>query len=187
MSSPRRAPLSRLITAAGISITLVAWAGMVVHDLGVLRLSGREHDYFGMTQALLYVALASVLVYGSLVYLFARWGHLTRLRNHRPPSDAELDAFRLEAVPMVTSLVPSYKEDRGVVRKTLLSAALQDYPRRSVVLLLDDPPVPTSVQDAKALEEMRQIPTNIERLLAPMRSRIASALAAFEAASVAVS
>src|SRR5262249_51370629 len=42
-------------------------------------------------------------------------------------------------------------------------------------------------QDAKALEEMRQIPTNIERLLAPMRSRIASALAAFEAASVAVS
>jgi cellulose synthase (UDP-forming) len=177
--------VSRFATAAGIVITLVAWAGMVVHDLDVMRFAGRQHEYLAATQAWVYVALASMLVYGSLVYLFARWGHLTRLRSHRPASDGELAAFRLEPVPAVTILVPSYKEDPRVVRKTLLSAALQDYPRRAVVLLLDDPPIPTSAQDAKALDEARQLPEDIARLLRPMRHRTASALAAFEATSVA--
>src|SRR5262245_32326917 len=104
----------------------------------------RQHDRLAAALALVYVALTSLLVYGSLVYLSARWGHLTRLRRHRPASDSDLAAFRLEQVPAVTILVPSYKEDPGVVRKTLLSAALQDYPRRSVVLLVDDPPVPST-------------------------------------------
>jgi cellulose synthase/poly-beta-1,6-N-acetylglucosamine synthase-like glycosyltransferase/peptidoglycan/xylan/chitin deacetylase (PgdA/CDA1 family) len=179
--------VSRFVTAAGIIITLGAWAGMVVHGLSVMRLAGRQHEYLAATQAWVYVALASVLVYGSLVYLFSRWGHLTRLQSHRPPSEAELAAFQLQPVSAVTILVPSYKEDPGVVRKTLLSAALQDYPRRSVVLLLDDPPVPMTAQDAKALDEMRHMPADIERLLAPMRSRTARALTAFEATSDAAS
>lgn|GEM_PF-264267 len=179
--------MSRFITGAGIASTLVAWAGMVVHAFGVMRLASRQHEYLAATQASVYVALASVLVYGSLVYLFARWGHLTRLRNHRPASEGELAAFQLEPVPAVTILVPSYKEDPRVARKTLLSAALQNYPRRSVVLLLDDPPVPATATEATALDEMRQIPADIERLLAPMRSRTVSALAAFEASHVATS
>src|SRR5262249_44796006 len=121
-------------------ITLIALAGMVLHDLGVVRVARRQQQYLEAAQACVYVALASVLVYGSLVYLLARWGHLTRLRSHQPATDVELAAFRLEPVPPVTILVPSYKEGPRVVRKTLLSAALQDYPRRTVVLLVDDPP-----------------------------------------------
>ena len=179
--------MSRFVTAAGIFITLVAWAGMVVHVLSVMHLAGREHEYVAATQAWVYAALASMLVYGSVVYLIARWGHLARLRSHRPASDVELAAFRLEPVPAVTILVPSYKEDPRVVRKTLLSAALQDYPRRTVVLLVDDPPIPTSAQDAKALDEMRQLPADIERLLAPMRDRMTTALAKFEITSMAAS
>jgi len=179
--------VSRSVTVAGIVITLVAWVGMVVHAFGVIRLAGRQHEYLAATQACLYIALASVLVYGSLVYLFARWGHLTRVRSHRPASKGELAAFRRGPVPAVTILVPSYKEDPRVVRKTLLSAALQDYPRRSVVLLLDDPPIPATVKDARALNEVRQIPAEIARLLAPMRSRIENALAAFEATDIVAS
>src|SRR4030095_14252326 len=57
-----------------------------------------------------------------------------------PARHAEIDAFRMTVVPSVTILVPSYKEDPALVWKTLLSAALQDYPRRSIVLLIDDPP-----------------------------------------------
>jgi cellulose synthase/poly-beta-1,6-N-acetylglucosamine synthase-like glycosyltransferase len=173
--------LPRLVTAIGIAITLVAWAGAALHDARVFVVAVREHDELAGAQAFLYLALVSVLVYGSLVYLFARWGYLKRLAGHRAASDVELAAFRLQAVPSVTILVPSYKEDAGVVRKTLLSAALQDYPRRSVVLLIDDPPRPATREDAKALDSVRQIPADVERLLAPMRARTACALAEFEA------
>src|SRR5262245_14527495 len=114
MSSRRRGPVSRLVTATGIIITLVAWAGTLFHDLKVMDVAVRQHDRFAAAQALMYVALTSVLVYGSLVYLFARWGYLTRIRRHRPASDAELAAFQLQSVPAVTILVPSYKEEPGV-------------------------------------------------------------------------
>ena len=46
--------------------------------------------------------------------------------------------------PPVVVLVPSFREDPRTIRQTLLSAALQDYPNRRVVLLLDDPPLPMS-------------------------------------------
>ena len=52
-------------------VTLVAWVGMVAHDFAVISLAGRQHEYLAATQAWGYVVLASVLVYGSLVYLFA--------------------------------------------------------------------------------------------------------------------
>jgi len=162
-------------------MALVAWGGVALHDARVFIAAVREHDGLVAAQAFLYLALVSVLVYGGLVYLFARWGYLKRLAGHRAASDAELTAFRLKAVPSVTILVPSYKEEAGVVRKTLLSAALQDYPRRSVVLLVDDPPLPATLEDAKALNSVRQIPADVERLLAPVRARTASALAEFEA------
>src|SRR5262249_59092284 len=77
--------------------------------------------------------------------------------------------------PSVTILVPSYKEDSRVVRKTLLSAALQDYPARMVVLLIDDPPIPTTPEDRIALDEVRKIPAEVERLLAPLHRRLAPA------------
>jgi cellulose synthase/poly-beta-1,6-N-acetylglucosamine synthase-like glycosyltransferase/peptidoglycan/xylan/chitin deacetylase (PgdA/CDA1 family) len=173
--------LSRIGTTLGIVITLAAWAGAALHDEGIFIAAVAEHDGLAAARAFLYLSLITVLVYGSLVYLFARWGYLKRLSTHRAASAAELDAFRLGAAPSVTILVPSYKEDPGIVRKTLLSAALQDYPRRSVVLLIDDPPVPATRDEAMALEAVRKVPAEIEQLLAPMRMRTASALAEFEA------
>jgi cellulose synthase (UDP-forming) len=173
--------VSRFVTATGIVVTVIAWAGTVLHEGEFLAAAVRRGDNLAAAYAICYLALVSVLVYGSLVYLFARWGHLARLASHRPASDAELAAFRAQGVPSVTILVPSYKEDARVVRKTLLSAALQDYPRRSVVLLVDDPPVPATRADARALDEVRQLPVEVEQLLAPMRARTGRALADFEA------
>jgi cellulose synthase (UDP-forming) len=173
--------VSRYVTAAGLVVTVLAWAVTVRHEAGFLASALREGDDLAAAYAALYLALVSLLVYGSLVYLVARWGHLARLVTHRRASDAELAAFRSRAVPAVTILVPSYKEDARVVRKTLLSAALQDYPRRSVVLLIDDPPVPATRADAQALDEVRRLPAEVERLLAPMRDRAVRALAEFEA------
>jgi len=129
---------------------------------------------------MLYVTLISALVYGSLIYLLARWGYLKRLAAHRSATDAELVALQSRAIPSVTILVPSYKEDSRVVRKTLLSAALQDYPARMVVLLIDDPPIPTTPEDRIALDEVRKIPAEVERLLAPLHRRLARAARLFE-------
>jgi cellulose synthase (UDP-forming) len=173
--------VSRFVTAAGLVVTVVAWAGTALHEGRFLVAGLRAGDALATAYALLYLALVSVLVYGSLVYLVARWGHLVRLACHRRASEAELAAFRLQPVPAVTILVPSYKEDARVVRKTLLSAALQDYPRRSVVLLIDDPPVPATRADAQALDEVRQLRAEVGQLLTPMRDCAVRALAEFEA------
>src|SRR5439155_6421421 len=103
-----------------------------------------------------------------------------RLSTRQPASDSEIDAFRVTAVPSVTILVPSYKEDPALVWKTLLSAALQDYPRRSIVLLIDDPPVTATYEDARALDEMREFADTVERRLAAVQARVRSAAAVFE-------
>ena len=55
-------------------------------------------------------------------------------------------------------MVPSYKEERRVVWETLLSAALQEYPNRWVVLLIDDPVMPLTPQDAAGLARARARP-----------------------------
>jgi cellulose synthase (UDP-forming) len=179
--------VSRFVTAAGILVTFVAWTGTVLDERAFVTVAIRQRDALALAGAVVYLILVSVLIYGSLVYLFSRWGYLTRLAGHGRASEIELNAFRQRGVPAVTVLVPSYKEDAGVVRKTLLSAALQDYPRRSVVLLLDDPPMPATPQDARALDEMRLMPEEIEEFLAPMRARTARALAEFEAAETVTS
>jgi cellulose synthase (UDP-forming) len=130
--------------------------------------------------AIFYVLLFTALVAGSLVYLSARYGYARRISPPTLETDVELDTFRLTAVPSVTMLVPSYKEDPAVVWKTLLSAALQDYPRRSVVLLIDDPPVAASGEDARALREMRHLPKVLEQRLAAIRLRVREAATAFD-------
>src|SRR2546427_13226927 len=86
----------------------------------------------------------------------------------------------MTAVPSVTILVPSYKEDPALVWKTVLSAALQDYPRRSIGLLIDDPPLAATHEDARALGEMRELADAVERRLAAVHPRVKAAPAAFE-------
>ena len=72
-------------------------------------------------EPVLFALLVGTLVYGSLVYQLARLGYFHRLRLHRPASPADLDALLSPAArPSLTVLVPAYKEDPRVVRKTLL-------------------------------------------------------------------
>src|SRR5262249_59808117 len=115
-----------------------------------------EPQHAVRAMALGYAVLITALVAGSLAYLSTRYGEARRFSARKSVSDAELDAFGMTTmVPSVTILVPSYKEDPAVVRKTLLSAALQDYPLRAVVLLIDDPPIAATYEDARSLEQMR--------------------------------
>ena len=69
-----------------------------------------------------------------------------------------------------------------MIRTTLLSAALQEYPDKRVVLLIDDPYVPKTPQAREQLESARALPGQIERLLAEPARRFAGEMRSFELA-----
>src|SRR5215468_191513 len=144
--------LASLLAVGGIARSVLQAAGL--------------HRWGALLGQSLFLALVSFLIYGGLVYQLARLGHLHRLMHHRPASARELQRFfHSKHAPAVTVLVPSYREDPEVVRRTLLSAALQDYPKRRVVLLVDDPPTPRRLADIGLLAAARSLPEEIEESL----------------------
>jgi cellulose synthase/poly-beta-1,6-N-acetylglucosamine synthase-like glycosyltransferase/peptidoglycan/xylan/chitin deacetylase (PgdA/CDA1 family) len=171
--------VSRIVTLSAVAITLSAWALAVLHVFRVASVTLQEHHHGISAAALAYVVLTTVLVAGSLTYLSARYGYARRVSTRQSASDVELDAFCMTAVPSATILIPSYKEDPALVRKTVLSAALQDYPRRSIVLLIDDPPIAGTHEDAQALDEMRELADAVASRLEAVHARASSAAAGF--------
>lgn len=95
------------------------------------------------------------LVYGNAVYMFSRHGYFKRLGSHAPASQEVVEQSLLNNHPPLVILVPSYKEEIPVIRQSILSSALQDYPNRRVVLLIDNPP------DCPALKETQDLVLDI--------------------------
>lgn len=132
---------------------------------------------------LLFLAIAMAMVYGNLVYQLTRIGYRRRLQVHRPAGEEQLATLFTADTPSLTVLVPSYKEDPQVVWRTLMSAALQDYPDKRVVLLIDDPPEPGSESDRQLLDTARVLPHELQVLLDRPARHFAERLADLEAAS----
>ncbi len=141
--------------------------------------AAQEGRLFFVLEALLFGALAGFLVYGNLCYEIARWGFWKRLAERIIPAAYPQRLPDHAAAPGLTILVPSYKEEIPVIRQTLLSAALQDYPKKRVVLLLDDPPAPRTRQDEKALWTARSLPFDLQALLAFPHRLMVEAQAAY--------
>ncbi|WP_152650636.1 glycosyltransferase family 2 protein [Demequina aurantiaca] len=138
-----------------------------------------SHFWF---QTILYVGIMAMLIFSAYCYLLARQGALYRSRTHVRVPRAEIDAAMGASRPSLTVLVPSYAEEPSVVRATLLSAALQEYPGMRVVLLLDDPPTPKDDEARASLEECRALPTEIMDLLRTPYKRFATSLDVYESA-----
>jgi len=168
------------LTRVAIAVTLLASILFTVDIVAALFDSMSARSWARAFAQLLFLTIVSFLIYGGCVYQFTRLGHLKRLRAHQPASDDQLGRlYAGSRAPAITILVPSYKEDEQVIRKTLLSAALQDYPHRRVVLLIDDPPHPANAQDVKALAAARSLPGQIRTLLQEPRDKFLAALDAF--------
>jgi len=168
------------LTVVGLTVTVAAalLAGLDVATVLASRING--HDLIGTIVQAFFLGVVAFMVYGACVYLVTRLGHLRRLRHHSPALRTELEEVYQEAhPPAFTALVPSYREDPRVVRRTLICAALQEYPRRRIVLLIDDPPSPTNEADAAILHAARALPLEIEALLAEPLKRCEAALEAF--------
>src|SRR5580704_6139007 len=128
--SDRRVAMGRL----AVIVTVLAWFGYLV-----TWFSG---DFFGSetlvarAEAVLYLFIVTLLTVSALANLLSRLGFFYRTRTHHRASRAVLNHFFDTTTPTLTTIIPSYQEDERVIRNTLLSAALQEYPDKRVVLLI---------------------------------------------------
>lgn len=175
--SPKR---EIILTWVGIMLTLFATVMVVNELLGTALAFISQKQWLQLSAHIVFCTIAAFLVYGGLVYLITRLGYLKRRLNHTPASQAELDKLFNEHAPSLTILVPSYKEDEQVIYQTLMSAALQEYPVRRVVLLIDDPGHPANKADALALAAARALPVKIRALLRPQAQRFERALSEYK-------
>ncbi len=165
-----------------IVFTVLAWLAYVFSYFftGIINNSYQGNPRF-LWETVTYVAITSFLALSSLLYLVARQGALYRTRAHRRVPRAVIDESFDTHQASMTVLVPSYREEIAVVRMTLLSAALQEYPKMRVVLLLDDPPHPTAASHKASLKGARELPGELMEWLRLPRQRFDASLQKFEA------
>ncbi|GAA4207378.1 glycosyltransferase family 2 protein [Microbispora amethystogenes] len=175
-ASDRRIALARL----SIMLTVTAWLAYLVTWFFQDFFDPRYSSVVARSEAILYLLIVTMLTISALAYLMARLGFFYRTRSHHRASRAILDQFFETTRPTLTTIIPSYQEEARVIRTTLLSAALQEYPDKRVVLLIDDPYVPKTAKAREQLLAARELPGQIMRLLAAPAARFTHALETFE-------
>lgn len=114
----------------------------------------------------IYLATSIGLFYCAIAYQLNRFG--AALRRPGAEASTDLETRLLSAdMPAVTVLIPSFKEERRVLRMTILSAALTAYGNRRVVVLLDDPPHSDTIDDS------RRVVADVQALLAEPATELA--------------
>ncbi|WP_026005538.1 glycosyltransferase family 2 protein [Arthrobacter sp. M2012083] len=174
-------PSSRKIVLGRLAmlVTVGAWLYYVVSTI-IRQLVDNPNSGFRFGfESISYLIVVTFLTFSALMYLMARQGALYRFKEHRRVPRGELDNHFANYKEAVTVLVPSYAEEPQVVRGTLWSAALQEFPDLRVVLLLDDPPFPTEPEKIHRLEQTRALAGQIADALSAPAERANNALAAF--------
>jgi cellulose synthase (UDP-forming) len=167
------------ITRASIAMTV----GIVLGLLHFLAKQAEQAFLFHQSrlifEVLAFAAAVLFLIYGNLLYQFCRLGCYQRRQNHKPASRDVLERFYECEAPSLTVLIPSYKEEQNIIWQAMVSAALTEYPEKSVVLLIDDPYEPSSAEDSLKLSETRSIPMRLQDLFRAPVERYQSELTAF--------
>jgi cellulose synthase/poly-beta-1,6-N-acetylglucosamine synthase-like glycosyltransferase len=166
-----------LIGQLAIMVTVVGWLVFVILTLTRSSITGAPGRPALDLATIGYLVIMSLLACSALAYLITRLGYYSRTRSHRRATRAELSQPFERSAPSLTVLIPSYQEDERVIRMTVLSAALQEYPDLGVVLLIDDPPEPKYAKPAAMLAAAKRLPGDIEALLAVPMGRFERALA----------
>jgi cellulose synthase (UDP-forming) len=174
-------PSDRKIAAGRIAIilTILFWAAYVVSTV-LRQFLDRGANYDFTMQAVSYLVIVTFLSFSAVMYLVARQGAMQEFLRHVRVPRAELDRHFGGSESSMTVLVPSYAEEPQVVRQTLWSAALQEYPSLHVVLLLDDPPFPAEVAVRDRLDRTRLLAREITEALEAPRERFWQAQTSFE-------
>ena len=162
-----------------VVLTIALWVLYVIAIIIRQFFDGPRTFQFAM-QAIVYLVVVTFLTFSALMYLIARQGALERFSKHVRVPRAEIDRHFSDKQPSITVLVPSYSEEPQVIRKTLLSAALQEYPDLRIVLLVDDKPYPTNPAVLAQLEETRRLGEDLSDFLREPRERFKATLDTFE-------
>jgi cellulose synthase (UDP-forming) len=168
------------LSTFAIVLTVVFWVTYVSYTIIRQFFNDGTQNFRFTVEAISYVIVVTFLTFSALMYLLARQGALLAFRDHVRVPRGELDRHFAENHSTITVLVPSYAEEPEVIRTTLWSAALQEYPSMRVVLLLDDPPAPTDPAVAHRLERTRALTEHIKDALSEPRARFTSARLNYE-------
>ena len=177
------APVSEGRIARGrlaIVLTIAVWAAYIIGTIIQQFIGGRANSARLIVEAIVYMVVVTGLAASATAYLITRIGFFYRSRAHHRAPRIALDNFLQSETPSVTVLVPSYQEDDRVIRTTLLTAALQEYPGLRVVLLIDDPHQPKTRASRDLLIQARALPGAIEAELAVPFARVQQAYERFE-------
>ncbi|MFO1047773.1 MAG: glycosyltransferase family 2 protein [Geminicoccaceae bacterium] len=129
----------------------------------------------------LFLATCAILLFGNFVHQLVRFGLARRMAQAQLQADPAVHGGPSDPAPLVTILVPAYKEEPEIVLRTLLASVCQTHINLRVVLLLDDPPHGLGAGDADRLGAMRGMPARIASMLQPMRHWAEEARAEFRA------
>ena len=168
-----------MLGRAAVVVTVGAWLALVVTVVQSQLLSGGP-GRAGALETIAFLFVVTMLAASASAYLVGRLGFYYRVRRHRRVPRALLDDAFSGRSPSLTALIPSYQEEESVIRMTLLSAALQEYPDLRVVLLIDDPPEPRYAGPYRKLAAARELPEEIAQLLLEPRNRFDLALMHYE-------
>lgn len=150
----RIALIATLALLAGLYYSLVAHADAAWH----------RGNYRLLAEIGVFAVAVFFMSYSNLLYQLCLIGYYKRRHKHRPATREALQALYNGNAPSLSILIPSYKEERSVIWQTLLSAALGEYPKKNVVLLIDDPYRPRVLEDMMKLEDTRRIPGELQAL-----------------------
>ena len=154
---------------AAILITVLAWFAYMVTTIMRMLIEGPQESFVFHLQTWIYGLTITGLTFSALMYLTARYGAMVRFREHRRVERALIDEHFAESDDTVTVLIPSYDEEPEVVRYTLWSAALQEFPELGIVLLIDDRAEGLQGEELARLNRTRGLLAEIsEALQAPL-------------------
>jgi cellulose synthase (UDP-forming) len=164
-------------------ICLVITLGILAEVLHFLVVQG-THALFAHQGALfleiiLFGAAVLFLIYGNLLYQLCRLGYFRRRQNHKRVPQETFEQMYEGKAPSLAILIPTYKEEPSVIWQTMLSAALMEYPEKSIVLLIDDPYRPKSTEDSLKLEQTRGMPAALQTQFDTHAERYRAELVAF--------
>src|SRR5262249_43332738 len=153
----------RALVAVAMLLTAVGAGCVTVHLLNVAGTAVAEANIWRLLEIAILYALLYWMLASSFVYLLTDYGHCIGQAAHprKPRGDVDACDGRIDRDPLLV-LVPSYREEEAVIHQALLSAALIEYPRRRVLLLIDDPPNPKTAEEAKGLARSRRLPTRLK-------------------------
>ena len=165
-----------------IIVTVSAWIAYTVNWFFADFFHPGFESAIARTEEVLYLLIVTLLTASAMAYLLSRLGFFYRTRTHHRATRGSLDQYFDTKRPTLTTIIPSYQEEERVIMTTLLSAALQEYPDKSVVLLIDDPYVPKNARAREQLENARALPAKVERILAEPARRFLSGMTSLEIA-----